>query len=258
MPFCQNCGRVLAENETCNCTANAAATPTAASSPEPTPAPAPAPAPAPTPTPAPAQQPINTYVNVQQAPKKKKSVGLIIAIILIPILLIGLLVAGILAAILVPAMMGYVGKSKVTSANSTASSLNKSINSTLNDMYYDSYDLNGYYILSSKDKYNYNVPENFDEDVFYDKVDEYFSDSDKVEWFAVVNNGSVSYVASSESWKSDVVGTYPTLATTDGTTYYNASYSALQKKKKLTLTKLYNDAAVKVKEEAEQSSLYYY
>lgn len=274
MPFCQNCGKRLAENEVCNCTAT---------NPNPTPVPKPSPqntnnnsvnpAPAPkpnnqnvsngtTPPPAPQPAPQAAYQNVSaQQTKKKTPVGLIIAIILIPIVLIVLLVIGLLAAILVPSMIGYTNKSKVTSANANASSLYKGLNSSLVEMDSAGYKISGssYYIICSDKKNNYNVPtDNFDEDKFYKTLKNYYSDSEKGEWFAVVEYGSVSYVASSESWKNQLVGTYPKAATPDGPSYYDTYYLSTTKREKASLTKLYNEAAKKVKQKAEDASYYNY
>lgn len=294
MPFCQNCGRKLAENEVCNCTSGAAPTPTPAPVPTPAPSPAPKPAetaaPKPAPTPAPAPKPINNTsqqttpppapkpqpapapqqmntnqayyqnVNVQQKPKKKTSVGLIIALILIPVVLIVLLVLAILAAILVPGMLGYVNKSKVSSANASANNISKAVNSALTEMDSDGFNVGGsYYIICSDKKNNYNVPaENFDETELYDKIKEFYADSENTEWFAVVEYGSCTYAANSETWKNEIVGTCPKAATTDGPCYYDTYYLSTTKREKASLTKLYNEAAKKVKEKAEEASSYYF
>ena len=48
-------------------------------------------------------------------------------------LIVVIAIIGVLAAILVPSMLGYVRKSKISSANSTASSIQKGVESTLTD-----------------------------------------------------------------------------------------------------------------------------
>ena len=48
-------------------------------------------------------------------------------------LIVVIAIIGVLAAILVPSMLGYVRKSKISSANSTASSVQKAFESTLTD-----------------------------------------------------------------------------------------------------------------------------
>ena len=274
MPFCQNCGKLLAENEVCTCTSGnsainlskdptptpppvipgpAPATPPPAPGPVPTPPP-PAPGSIPTPPPAPGPAIDNTqnvYNNINGGQPQKKKGGLWwIWLIIIPIVLVVLLVLLILAAILVPAMIGYTKKSNITNANNNASSAYKAVNTALTEMDEEGYTINGYYIVCSEEKYNYNVPSNFDIDKFYDKIDNYWIDNDDNDWFVIVEYGYASYSACSESWSDNVVGTYPKQATVDAPAYYN-SYTLSTNKDNASLTKLYNDAAPKVKSLAE-------
>ncbi len=243
MPFCMNCGKELAEGETCNCTANGTVPPPPAPDPQHQGAPVPPPPP--------------IYNNVVQQPQQKKSLWWI-WLIIIPAILIVLMIVGVLAAILVPSMIGYTRKAKTTSANSTANSLYKAANSALCDMDEDGYNIEGYYIISSKSSENYRLPdehknyEAFDEDEFYTLVKNYYADSSQSDWFVVVENGSVTYSAAS---KEDYVGTYPNVATIDGPSYYD-SFSS--RREKASLNDLYEDALDKVEDKAEYSYNDYY
>ncbi len=231
MPFCPNCGKMLADNEVCNCTGGATASPNSI----PTPPPAPAPE---------FNNTQNVYNNINGAqPKKKMSVGKILLIIFIPIILIILIIGGILAAILIPSMSGYVKKSKISSQNVSASSVYKGASSALTELDAAGNNVSGYFIIASDKSKNVNVPnDKFDLNKFYDQMDSYYADNSKCEWFVVCYSGTATYAASAESWGDKVVGTYPMQATVDrGACLYN-SYSY----EKSALKDIYADAKTKI------------
>ena len=58
-------------------------------------------------------------------------------------LIVVIAIIGVLAAILVPTMLGYVRKSKISSANSAASSVYKGINSALTELDEEGIDYTG-------------------------------------------------------------------------------------------------------------------
>lgn len=240
MPFCESCGRRLAENEVCDCQNN--------------------PAPPPNPVPPQMGQPQPAIYNtVVQQPKKKGGAGAIILIIVIVLLLFVLVVGGILAAILVPAMVGYTKKSKFSSINSTSSTVYKAANASLTEMDEDGYKLGGYYIVSSNISNNYNLPSTFDTDVFYSKMNDFFSDSNNFEWFVVVENGVATYSAASESWNGQYTGSYP--AGSNFTPRYYMDVNLTSQEEQRNLNKLYGDAVDKVFDLAMSSSYndsYYY
>lgn len=106
-------------------------------------------------------------------------------------------------------MMAYMRKAKKASANSRASSLSKAGNTALVEMDEENVlpDLKNALICSDPAK-NLNLPDSFDTDLFYKKVEKYFSDNSKLDWFMAVNDGCVIYtVAVSKGEKQ--VGIYP-------------------------------------------------
>ena len=63
-------------------------------------------------------------------------------------LIVVIAIIGVLAAILVPTMLGYVKKSKISAANSAASSVYKAINSALTELDEEGIDVGGDLILT--------------------------------------------------------------------------------------------------------------
>ncbi len=208
MSFCTNCGKQLAENEVCNCKLQ--------KNPE-------APQSNPTPPPiavnaqgkpmydhlgrplfTPQGQPI-TYDENGNPKVKKDNSGCIIAIVVC--LLIFVLVGGILAAILVPAMLGYVGKSKTQQANADAKTIIITVNSALTEMDERGLDVGGTYIVCS-DKSDNLFCSGIDTETLYDTMALYTDISSVDDWFVVVENGVATYCAVEND---DYIGTAPNL-----------------------------------------------
>ena len=200
--------------------------------------------------------------DVQEQPKDK-TFKRILSIILIILLLAG----GIFAIAVVKTMFDIVKPSKIKSQNAGASSLYKSITNSLDEMKENGYNLDGYYIISSDDKKNYNLPDNFDKEDFFNRLSNFFQDHNKFDWFAVIENGEVTYIANSPSWKSDMIGIMPIYyEETDNPGYYRLegishdylhfydSHTIISDDEKISITKLYDDARKKVEQKAKSSN----
>ena len=130
-------------------------------------------------------------------------------------LIVVIAIIGVLAAILVPTMLGYVRKSKISSANSAASSVYKGINSALTELDEEGIDVGGLYIL----KWNGTAwsTTTTDTDVitnadvlkrFTSKVSNFFADISKVKegQAALKGGGCVAFAGRTDS---TYTGTYP-------------------------------------------------
>ena len=150
-------------------------------------------------------------------------------------LIVVIAIIGVLAAILVPTMLGYVRKSKLSSAGTTASSIYKAINSTLTELDEEGWEIGGNYTLTwtggssaawsaigdIKDADGTEMGGD-KTDLFHKKVSNFFADIEKVKSAnAAVLNGSCIAVASCSD--KTYTGTYPSGVITndnyDETTY---------------------------------------
>ncbi len=140
-------------------------------------------------------------------------------------LIVVIAIIGVLAAILVPTMLGYVKKSKISSANSAASSVYKAINSALTELDEEGIDVGGLWILNwnghvwnaadsgsslaSAKEGNLGHTDNMGKDKAFDrKVANFFEDITKEKAAgAAVKGGSCIAVAVSAD--TTYTGTYP-------------------------------------------------
>ena len=141
-------------------------------------------------------------------------------------LIVVIAIIGVLAAILVPTMLGYVRKSKLSSAGTTASSIYKAINSSLTELDEEDYDIGDTYVLtftysrtgghgtwaSSNTEFTHITSTTTGEDVqatFAKKVRNFFSDIDKVKRGCKAQISSGSCVAVACATDATYTGTYP-------------------------------------------------
>ena len=157
-------------------------------------------------------------------------------------LIVVIAIIGVLAAILVPTMLGYVRKSKISSANSAASSVYKAINSTLTELDEEGVDVGGLWVLKwGGKKWSVALDDvNGAKDVdgtlgkdsisatagagnFDRKVSNFFSDITKIKKASAAIKGG-SCVAIAVSTDKTYTGTYPGgIVTTDSYELYSDS-----------------------------------
>ena len=147
-------------------------------------------------------------------------------------LIVVIAIIGVLAAILVPSMLGYVKKSKVSSANTSASSIYKALNTALTDMDGEGIDMGGTYCVEadkstgattefSVSTGSGDVPAGWDGTKLYTKVKNYFEDIEKCEVYAQIVGGTCKAVAASSD--STYIGTHPAVVTVDNYEAYKTA-----------------------------------
>ncbi|MBO5571695.1 MAG: type II secretion system protein [Ruminococcus sp.] len=110
-------------------------------------------------------------------------------------LIVVIAIIGVLAAILVPSMLGYIRKSKINAANSTAAQVHKAANTALTEMDEEGTDLPSGDITKGTEA---------DLDA---KIAHYMDDVDKCDYAVSVFMGNCVAAAASQDGK--YTGTYP-------------------------------------------------
>lgn len=152
-------------------------------------------------------------------------------------LIVVIAIIGVLAMILVPTMLGYIKKSKISSANASASLMYKAINSVLLELDSDGYDIGGSYMVSWSDSTKKwtatGAKQSFEDDVidtgkFEKRVRNFFESIDKVKKCEVAMCEGVC-AAVSIARDSTYVGTYPAgvITTENYTSYVPTTATAL-------------------------------
>lgn len=105
-------------------------------------------------------------------------------------LIVVIAIIGVLAAILVPAMLGYVRKSKVSAANSAANTIQKAINTTLTEFDEEGVDIGTFKLVSGKASgltLTSNATDNSTR--FRNKIKNYMDKVDQYQIYAIIEGG---------------------------------------------------------------------
>lgn len=112
-------------------------------------------------------------------------------------LIVVIAIIGVLAAILVPAMLGYVRKSKVSGANSAANTIQKAINTTLTEFDEEGVDIGEFSLVSGKGS-GLTLTSNANQDNsgrFRNKIKNYMDKVDQYQIYGIIEGGVCQAVA---------------------------------------------------------------
>lgn len=134
-------------------------------------------------------------------------------------LIVVIAIIGVLAAILIPALLGYVKKSKVTAANSSAASLYNAINTVLTELDEEGTDTGAFTSMSYTKKgtsvtlasTTTGTKPSVDGGEVYKSLKEYFNDVDKLDFSAALDGGTCVAVACKQD--STYTGSKPSVVT---------------------------------------------
>ena len=155
-------------------------------------------------------------------------------------LIVVIAIIGVLAAILVPSMLGYVRKSKVSSANSAAASVQKAANTALIELDEEGEVVgNGQYSHARSTTTGATALDASDK--MWVKISNYMNDAEKVGFILQVTDGVCTAVAATPDGK--YTGTYPAgVVTVDNYTSYPATDTGLSTAITAALTKVVSNS----------------
>lgn len=144
-------------------------------------------------------------------------------------LIVVIAIIGVLAAILVPSMLGYVKKSKIQSANSTASSVYKAINSALTELDEEgvAMPLDGDHTITNGTFADADATATATE--LNKLIKNYFSSISKIKNGSVdIQGGTCVAIATTTSASATYVGSYPAVVTSSNYSKYKGNSKPLE------------------------------